>query len=276
MAACRFCGARLEVLELPFRCPLCGRINDPRRAPVHLVWSGNGFAWSPQDQHLPFASRVTVAADQTALVRIDGRNCQLNAGTHPVYPADPEAVRVVFVNLGWRQTGGSATRAWAWPGRTWELRVDYALEARVLDPKGLCLDGNAGPAIDRAIRDAVEAQLDDALKALAPVDREGRDALGARVDAALSGIDDAAVNQSLEKRLPMAARRVTLRRALLAAEYADGEPCPRCGRLNARAEGVNATCGFCAERLFWCPNCRRHVVRRDDRWCPACGGRLYA
>ena len=279
MAVCRFCGARLKETALPCDCPLCGRHNDPGHAPVRLEWSGEGFARS-DDVRLPFASCVVVAPGQRALLRLDGRDAVLDEGRHAIYPVGPDGARAAFVSVEWRAVQDAVTHVMPWPEAVWELRVRCALEARVADPQALLLqspfDGDLEARIAARLHDALEAALRAALCDLAPLPQEGRDALALRVDGALARIDDRAVNGRLAESGWLEARGVSMRRELLVAEDANGEPCPVCGRKNSGADGSNAACAFCGTRLFWCPNCRRHVLRSDGRWCPVCRGRLYA
>lgn len=280
MAACRFCGSRFKQIALPFDCPLCGQHNDVEQAPVQLDWSGEGFAWAAGECRLPFASCLNVAPGQCALLGLDGRVAVLGEGRHPVYPVDPDSARAVFVSTAWRAIQDTVTTVLSWPERVWELRVAFALEARVIHPEALLeqspFAGDLNASIAARVHDALEKALEEKLAALKPLPCEGVDALALRVDGVLAGIDTGAINCRLAEAGWVEARNVSPRRELLAYEDEDGESCPVCGRKNGRADGTNSVCKFCNTRLYWCPNCLRHVLRSDDRWCPACRGRLYA
>lgn len=280
MAACRFCGSRIMQTSLPFDCPLCGQHNDADQAPVQLDWPGEGFAKPVDSCRLPFSSCLIVAPGQCALLSLDGRAAVLGEGRHPVYPADPDSARVAFVSTEWRPIQDSVTAFLSWPEAVWELHVAFALEARVINPRVLLeqspFGGDLNARIVSLVHDALEKAMQEKLAALKPLPHEGSDALALRVDGALAGIDAGAINCPLAETGWLEVRSVSPRRELLAAEDEDGEACPVCGKKSSRAKGVNSVCRFCNARLFWCPNCRRHVPRSDDRWCPACRGRLYA
>lgn len=282
MAGCRFCGARLEGMEGAFDCPLCGCHNAPDRAPVRLEWAGDSLACAMGTLHLPFGSAVAVAPGRTALLDMDGRVEALGPGEHRVYPQGGDAARVTFLRTAWRPLSRSLSRTLPLRDAAWELGVDCACEVRVGDPRALeasdPFDASLEERLSGWLREALDAALDAALAPLAEAPCAGRDALTVAVDAALARIDAEGIRRRLEGAGHgcLEVRGATLRRMLLAREVPDGEPCPACGRRNPRAEGVHTECAFCGRTLFWCANCRRHVLRRNDRWCPECRGRIYA
>lgn len=279
MAKCRFCGGSWEEMAPAFECPLCGRWNDPAFAPVALEWLGGGFATA--EARLPFGSTVTVAPDQQGLLLLDGRRLVLNEGRHEVYPIGDAPTLAVLISTGWNRLEGVLTRTLLWPEAAWELRLSYGMQVRVTHPEALGdsfgREEGFEDRIVRVLRRAGEAALEEALSVLSPLPREGRDALALRVDAALANVDDEGVNRWLDATDGEAIRVRDFRavRALLAAEDPDGDPCPACGRRHSRADGANLACAFCGTKLYWCPKCRRHTTRLEDRWCVRCGGRLY-